>query len=111
MDLDEHGLEHKPRSHNSNSISVTDAFYNAIGLIKPGLDEFHVASRSLKLVLLTGTFCATIVGASATLGMAGLGFSKGLPGAWWMLSGTVGLFVLSALFAGKIRSNRVLHFA
>ena len=80
-------------------------FIDAIGLIKPGLDEFHVASRSLKLVLLTGTFCATIVGASATLGMAGLGFSKGLPGAWWMLSGTVGLIVLSALFAGKIRAT------
>ncbi len=80
-------------------------FIDAIGLVRPGLDEFHVASRSLKPILLTGTFCATILGASATLGMAGLGFSKGLPGAWWMLSGTVGLIVLSALFAGKIRAT------
>jgi len=80
-------------------------FIGSRGLIRPGLDEFHIAGRSLKPILLTGTLCATIMGASATLGMAGLGFSKGLPGAWWMLSGTVGLIVLSALFAEKIRAS------
>jgi SSS family solute:Na+ symporter len=46
------------------------------------------------------------MGASATLGMAGLGFSSGLPGAWWMLSGTAGLLVLSIAFAEKIRASR-----
>ena len=51
------------------------------GLRLKGLEDFHLAGRSKKLVLLTGTFCASIIGASATLGMAGLGFSKGLPGA------------------------------
>lgn len=69
------------------------------------LEEFHLAGRALRGVLLTGTLCATIVGASATLGMAGLGFSKGLPGAWWMLSGTVGLLVLAAFFAEKVRAT------
>ena len=75
------------------------------GLSMKGLDDFHLASRSMNLVLLTGTFCATIVGASATIGMAGLGFSKGMPGAWWMLSGTAGLLVLAAFFADKIRAT------
>lgn len=70
-----------------------------------GLDEFHLAGRRVKYVMLTSTLCATIVGASATIGMAGLGFKEGLTGAWWMLSGTVGLLVLSILFAGKIRSE------
>ena len=37
--------------------------------------------------------------------MAGLGFSKGLPGAWWMLSGTAGLLVLAAFFAKRIRES------
>ncbi len=68
------------------------------------LEDFHLAGRSLRMILLTGTFCATIVGASSTIGMAGLGFSKGLPGAWWMLSGTIGMLVLT-FFAGKIRST------
>lgn len=70
-----------------------------------GLEDFHLAGRGLKLLLLTGTFCATIVGASATLGMAGLGFSKGLPGAWWMLSGTAGLLCLAAFFAERARAT------
>ena len=77
----------------------------AWGLRMKGLEDFHLAGRSIKLVLLTGTFCATIIGASATLGMAGLGFSKGLPGAWWMLSGTAGLLVLATFFAEKVRAT------
>ena len=77
----------------------------AWGLRMKGLEDFHLAGRSIKLVLLTGTFCATIIGASATLGMAGLGFSKGLPGAWWMLSGTAGMLVLATFFAEKVRAT------
>jgi Na+/proline symporter len=67
----------------------------AWGLRLRGLEDFHLAGRSLRPVLLTGTFCATIVGASSTIGMAGLGFRSGLPGAWWMLSGTIGMLILS----------------
>lgn len=70
-----------------------------------GLDEFHLAGRRVKYVMLTSTLCATIVGASATVGMAGLGFKEGLTGAWWMLSGTIGLLVLSVFFAQKIRAK------
>jgi SSS family solute:Na+ symporter len=77
----------------------------ARGLRLRGLEEFHLASRSLRKILLTGTFCATIFGASSTIGMAGLGFSIGLPGAWWMLSGTIGMLTLSLFFSEKIRSR------
>jgi SSS family solute:Na+ symporter len=77
----------------------------AWGLRTKGLEDFHLAGRGIKLVLLTGTFCASIIGASATLGMAGLGFSNGLPGAWWMLSGTAGLLVLATFFAEKVRAT------
>jgi len=70
-----------------------------------GLDEFHLAGRRVRYVMLTSTLCATIVGASATMGMAGLGFKEGLTGAWWMLSGTVGLLVLAVFFAQKIRAK------
>jgi SSS family solute:Na+ symporter len=75
----------------------------AWGLRLRGLEDFHLAGRSLRKVLLTGTFCATIVGASSTIGMAGLGFRSGLAGAWWMLSGTIGMLILSLFFAEKIR--------
>ena len=39
------------------------------------------------------------------MGMAGLGFTKNLPGAWWMLSGTIGLLVLATFFAEKARTT------
>jgi SSS family solute:Na+ symporter len=68
------------------------------------LEDFHLAGRSLRMIFLIGTFCATIVGASSTIGMAGLGFSKGFPGAWWMLSNTLGMLILT-LFAGRIRAT------
>jgi hypothetical protein len=35
----------------------------------------------------------------------GLGFGKGLPRTWWMLSCTVGLLVLATFFAKKIRAT------
>jgi SSS family solute:Na+ symporter len=77
----------------------------AWGLRLRSLEDFHLAGRSIRAVLLIGTFCATIMGASSTIGMAGLGFRSGLPGAWWMLSGTIGMLILSLFFAEKIRSK------
>lgn len=70
-----------------------------------GLEEFHLAGRKVSYAMLTSTLCATIVGASATVGMAGLGFKEGLTGAWWLLSGTVGLLFLALFFAEKVRAT------
>jgi SSS family solute:Na+ symporter len=52
--------------------------------------SFFVAGRSGSTLFITGSLLATIIGASATIGMAGLGFARGLTGAWWILSGSVG---------------------
>ena len=65
--------------------------------------SFFVAGRSGSTLFITGSLLATIIGASATLTMSGLGFSRGLTGAWWILSGSVGLVVLGFLFARKVR--------
>ena len=67
--------------------------------------DFHLAGRSQGIMALTGTFCATILGASTTIGMAGLGYSQGLTGSWWMLSGTIGMLILSLFLAERIRST------
>ena len=72
-------INHGPNCHRNNSLPVVCyALRRAWGLKVRGLEDFHLAGRSLRILLLTGTFCATIVGASSTLGMAGLGYSKGL---------------------------------
>jgi SSS family solute:Na+ symporter len=68
-----------------------------------GIDDFFVAGRKGGTLLITGSLLATIVGGSATVGMAGLGFSRGLTGAWWLLVGSIGLIVLGLFFAKKVR--------
>ena len=65
---------------------------------------FFVASRRGSSLFIIGSLCATIIGASATLGMAGLGFTRGLSGAWWLLVGSLGLLILGLFFARRVRS-------
>jgi SSS family solute:Na+ symporter len=67
------------------------------------IDDFFVAGRKGRTAVITGSLLATIVGSSATLGMAGLGYTRGLTGAWWLLAGTVGLIILGLFFARKVR--------
>ncbi|MDO8568531.1 MAG: hypothetical protein Q7R57_07440 [Dehalococcoidales bacterium] len=69
-----------------------------------GTDDFFVAGRKCSTLVVTGSLLSTIIGASATVGMAGLGFSRGLTGAWWLLVGSVGLIFLGLFFAKKVRS-------
>ncbi len=66
-------------------------------------DDFFVAGRQGSSWLIIGSLLATIIGGSATVGMAGLGASQGLTGIWWLLVGSVGLAVLGLFFARKVR--------
>jgi len=66
---------------------------------------FFVAHRKGTLLLITGSLVATAIGASSTVGMAGLGFAQGLTGAWWLLAGSVGLLILGFFFAKKVRGT------
>jgi len=83
----------------------------AIGLSSSGriktLAGFYVGGRAGGTWLITGSLMATIVGGSSTLGIAGLGFSKGLVGAWWMLVAAIGLLILSFCLSEKVRSYGV----
>ncbi len=79
----------------------------AIGLASrgkaKGANNFFVAGRTGSSLFITGSLLATIIGGSATVGMAGLGFTQGLTGAWWLLVGSVGLVFLGLFLAGKVR--------
>ena len=66
-------------------------------------DDFFVAGRKGSSLFITGSLLATIIGGSATVGMAGLGFKQGLTGAWWLLVGSIGLICLGLFFAKKVR--------
>jgi len=88
-------------------IAVYFAGVIAVGVVSrrkaKGADEFFVAGRKGSSLFITGSLLATIVGGSATVGMAGLGFSRGLTGAWWLLVGSIGLVVLGFFLAKKVR--------
>ena len=45
------------------------------------LEEYMAAGRKYSTFFITGSLLATIIGGSATIGLAGLGFSRGLSGA------------------------------
>ncbi|MBN1189549.1 MAG: sodium:solute symporter family protein [Dehalococcoidales bacterium] len=68
------------------------------------LDDFLVAGRKYSTFFIAGSLLATVIGGSATVGLAGLGFSRGLSGAWWLLVGCLGLIALGFLFAAKVRN-------
>jgi SSS family solute:Na+ symporter len=67
------------------------------------VDDFFVAGRKNSSPFIIGSLLATIIGGSATIGMAGLGFKQGLTGAWWLLVGSIGLVFLGLFFARKVR--------
>jgi len=64
---------------------------------------FFVAHRRGPLPLITGSLVATAIGGSALIVTSRLGFELGLPGAWWLLVGSVGLVLLGVFFARRVR--------
>jgi SSS family solute:Na+ symporter len=67
------------------------------------VDDFLVAGRRSRTLHVGGSLAATILGASATLGLAGLAYRRGLSGSWWLLVGALGLTALLFL----VRAARV----
>jgi len=72
-----------------------------------GINSFFVADRAATFPLIGGSLFATIIGGSSTIGMAGLGFKQGLVGAWWLLVGAIGLFLLGLFLAERVRGYAV----
>ncbi len=50
---------------------------------------------------------ATIFGASSTIGIIGLGYSRGLTGAWWSLVGAAALLPFGLFLAARVRGLEV----
>jgi SSS family solute:Na+ symporter len=70
-------------------------------------EDYLLAGRRSSGLDTGGSLAATILGASATLGLAGLAFQRGLSGSWWLLAGAAGLVVLYFL-AGAARAQEVV---
>ncbi len=66
-------------------------------------DGFFVAARKGGTLLMVGSLSATFMGSSVVVGMAGRGYNMGLPGAWWLLVGAIGLAILGLFLARRVR--------
>jgi len=70
-------------------------------------DSYWVAERKYSTGRITMSLVATIFGASSTMGIIGLGYSRGMTGAWWALIGGLALVPFGLLLASRIRNLNV----
>jgi SSS family solute:Na+ symporter len=70
-------------------------------------ESYWVAERKYGTGRVSASLVATIFGASSTMGIIGLGYSRGLTGAWWSLIGGVALVPFAFLLAGRVRALNV----
>lgn len=65
-----------------------------------GFDDYVLAGRNRGTLLVTSSTLATIIGASATIGIVNLTYAKGFPAFWWLGSGAIGL-ILGGFFVAR----------
>jgi SSS family solute:Na+ symporter len=70
-------------------------------------ESYWVAERRYSTSRITMSLVATIFGASSTMGIIGLGYSRGLTGAWWALIGGLALIPFALLLASRVRALNV----
>jgi len=65
--------------------------------------DYAVAGKKQTTFSVTMTLMATIVGASATMGLIDTTYTIGFPGIWWLEFGSIGLILQSLLISEKVR--------
>ena len=70
-------------------------------------EAYWVAERRYRTGPITMSLVATIFGASSTMGIIGLGYVRGLTGAWWSLIGGIALIPFALVLAGRVRALNV----
>ncbi len=71
-------------------------------------EDYFVAGRKATGLQVGFSVIASCVGASATIGMCGLAFSVGFPAVWWLMTGAIGLSILSIFLLKKLRRQPCL---
>ena len=66
-------------------------------------DDFAVAGRRQSQTFVTLSLLATMIGASATMGVMGRVSSLGFPAFWWLGVGSVGLLLQALLLSERVR--------
>ncbi len=70
-------------------------------------ESYWVADRQYAAGTVAVSLVATIFGASSTIGIIGLGYSRGLTAAWWSLIGAAALLPFGLFLAARVRGLAV----
>lgn len=70
-------------------------------------EDFAVAGKKQSQAFVVMSFMATMIGASATVGIMSRVSTMGFPAFWWLAVGSIGLFLQSAFLSEKIRGMNV----
>lgn len=70
-------------------------------------EDFAVAGKKQSQAFVVMSFMATMIGASATVGIMSRVSAIGFPAFWWLAVGSIGLFLQSAFLSQKIREMDV----
>ncbi|MBN1843628.1 MAG: sodium:solute symporter family protein [Deltaproteobacteria bacterium] len=93
-------------------LSVIIAYFSVMLFVgwrsrRQSAESYWVAERRYRTGPVTASLVATIFGASSSMGIIGLGYSRGLTGAWWSLIGGIALIPFGLLLAGRVRALKV----
>ena len=69
-----------------------------------GFTEYAVAGKRRGTLTVSMTLLATVLGASATIGITDTVYTIGFPGIWWLLFGALGLILQAFLLSERVRS-------
>ena len=70
-------------------------------------ESYWVAERKYSSGRITMSLVATIFGASSTMGVIGLGYTRGLTAAWWSMTGGLALIFFGFFLASRVRDLNV----
>lgn len=70
-------------------------------------EGYWIAERRYGAGKITASLVATIFGASSTMGVIGLGYARGLTGAWWSMIGGIVLIPFGLFLASRVRALSV----
>ncbi len=92
----------------------------AVGLIALGwldsrkvlnFSDYVLAGRNRGGVIVAASLLASVVGASATIGVVDMAYKVGMPAFWWLGSGAIGLVLLGITIAKKLSTYDVYTLA
>ena len=73
--------------------------------------DYVLAGRNRGGMIIAASLLASVVGASATIGVVDMAYVVGMPAFWWLGSGAIGLILLGITIARKLASYDVYTLA